>query len=81
MDNEIDHGYWAHWPRSYPEMPLSDEIVNKARKTSNDAIIVLGRSSGEDRENALEEGSYYLKKEEKDMIDMVAKKFDNIFAA
>ncbi len=78
MDNEIDHGYWAHWPRSYPEMPLSDEIVNKARKTSNDAIIVLGRSSGEDRENALEEGSYYLKKEEKDMIDMVAKKFDNI---
>ena len=44
--NEVDHGFWAHWPRSYPEMPLTEEIVKNARKTSNDAVVVLGRSSG-----------------------------------
>ena len=77
-NNPADHGYWAHWPRSHPEMPLTDEIVKKAHETSNDAIVVLGRSAGEDRENALEEGSYYITQEERDMISKVAKQFDNI---
>ena len=77
-ENEADHGYWAHWPRSHPEMPLSEEIVQKARETSSDAIIVLGRSAGEDRENVLEKGSYYLTDEEYRMISLVASKFDNI---
>ena len=77
-NNPVDHGYWAHWPRSHPEMPLTDEIVKKAHETSNDAIVVLGRSAGEDRENALEAGSYYATQGEKDMIAKIAKEFDNI---
>ena len=77
-ENEVDHGFWAHWPRSYPEMPLTEEIVKNARKTSNDAIVVLGRSSGEDRENVLEQGSYFLTDEEHAMILAIAKEFDNI---
>ena len=76
--NVIDHGYWAHWPRSYPEMPLTEKIVDDARAKSEEAIVVLGRSAGEDRENALEKGSYYLTDEEHDMISKIASKFDSI---
>ncbi len=78
IKNEADHGFWAHWPRSHPEMPLTDAIVQKAHETSNDAIIVLGRSAGEDRENTLEKGSYFITDEEFKMISMVAKYYDNI---
>ena len=74
----VDHGYWAHWPRSHPEMPLTEELVKKAAQTSKDAIVVLGRSAGEDRENALEKGSYYITDEELDMISKIAKEFDSI---
>ena len=59
--NVIDHGYWAHWPRSYPEMPLTEKIVDDARAKSEEAIVVLGRSAGEDRENALEKGECVYK--------------------
>ena len=77
-NNPVDHGFWAHWPRSHPEMPLTDEIVSKAHETSNDAIVVLGRSAGEDRENALEEGSYYITQDEKAMLSQIAKYYENI---
>lgn len=74
--NPIDHGFWGHWPRCYPEMPLNDEIVKTASEKSDVAIVTIGRSSGEDRENALEKGSYYLTDEEKNMLTLVTKYFD-----
>ena len=77
-ENPVDHGYWAHWPRSHPEMPLTEDIVKNARANSSEAVVVLGRSAGEDRENALEQGSYYITDEEKDMIAKIAKEFDSI---
>lgn len=74
--NPIDHGYWGHWPRCYDEMPLTAEIVNNANSQSDVAVITIGRSSGEDRENALEKGSYYLTDEEENMFSLVTEKFD-----
>ena len=53
-ENPVDHGVWGHWPRFYPEMPLTAEMVKKAKANSDHAVFVIGRSSGEDRENALE---------------------------
>lgn len=74
--NVPDQGFWGHWPLYYPEMKLKKEVVEKAKETSNKAIIVIGRSAGEDRECKLIEGSYYLTKDEKEMIKMVTSVFD-----
>lgn len=67
-ENVADNGWWGHWPYSHPETPLTKDIVSKASQKSNVAIVVLGRVAGEDRENVLEEGSYYLTSEEKDVL-------------
>lgn len=74
--NPIDHGFWGHWPRYYEEMPLTDEMVKSAAEKSDAAVITIGRSSGEDRENALEKGSYYLTGKEEQMLSLVTKYFD-----
>lgn len=73
--NEIDHGFWGHWPRFYPEMPLYEKTVKKCAAKSDCAVVVIGRSSGEDRENALEKGSYFITDEELDVLRKVTDKF------
>ena len=75
VENPADHGFWGRWPRFHPEMPLTEELVQAAGEASDQAVIVLGRSSGEDRENALEPGSYYLTEEEKTMLRLVTRHF------
>ena len=77
-NNPAGHGFWAHWPRSHPEMKLTDEIVELAAKSASEAIVVLGRSAGEDRENALEAGSYYITDDELNMLKAISKSFDSI---
>lgn len=77
-ENPIDHGVWGRWPRCYPEMELTAELVKEARQNSDHAVYVLGRSSGEDRENALEKGSFYVSDEERTALHRIAEQFDNI---
>ncbi len=74
-DHPADHGVWGFWPRSHPEMPLTEELVSAARAKSDHAVVVIGRSSGEDRENALEKGSFYLTDEELSMLRAVTQAF------
>lgn len=75
-DNEADHGYWGHWPYFYDEMPLDATVVEHARNKSDLAIVIIGRAAGEDRENKLEEGSYYLTKVERNMLQKVTDIFE-----
>ena len=72
-DNKPNHGWWGHWPYYYEEMPLEEKTVQKAAKVSETALIVIGRAAGEDRENRLEDGSYYLTEEERKMLRLVSK--------
>ena len=76
--NPVSHGYWAHWPLRYEEMPLTDEIVASARAESDTAIVTIGRSSGEDRDCDLANGSYYLDDEEIEMLDLVTAHFEKV---
>ncbi len=76
--NVPDEGYWGHWPFCFKEMPLSDEIVKDASAQSNVAIVVIGRAAGEDREQKLKEGSFYLTKDEKAMLDKVCAHFEKV---
>ncbi|MEO7588284.1 MAG: glycoside hydrolase family 3 C-terminal domain-containing protein [Arachnia sp.] len=71
-----DEGYWAHWPRHFEEMPLTSDLVDGAAERCDVAVVVIGRAAGEDRENVLEMGSYYLTDAERHMCDAVMARFE-----
>ena len=73
-----DPGFWGHWPMSHPEMPVTEDLVRVAAETSKTALIVIGRAAGEDRENTLTKGSYYLTDEETALLDQVTAAFDRV---
>lgn len=79
-ENPFDNGggLWAAEPPSQKEMPLTEAVVEKASKESNKAVVVIGRTAGEDKDNVAEEGCYYLSKEEKDMLQKVTKYFSKV---
>ena len=66
---------WAAEPWCQPEMELSDETVKKAASTSQKAVIIIGRTAGEDQDNTATEGSYLLTSKERDMIKKVCAAF------
>lgn len=74
-EHPIKDGIWGKWPRFYPEMPVSAQLVKDAAAASDQAVVVIGRSSGEDRENTLEKGSFYLTDEEKSLLKQVKMRF------
>ncbi len=71
-------GGWAAEPWHQAEMPLTDELVTEAAKTSNKAVVIIGRTAGEDQDNTNEAGSYCLTDDEKAMIAIVAKYFKKV---
>ena len=75
-DHPIDHGTWGNWPHSYPEMPLPEGLVEQAAATSDVAVVVVGRAAGEDRDNTLTPGSWFLTDEEHAMLEAVTAGFD-----
>lgn len=77
-ENPAPHGFWGHWPMNFEEPSLDDETVKKASEESDAALIIIGRAAGEDRENTLTKGSYYLTDKERHLIDQVCKNFSNV---
>ncbi len=77
-ENIINDSVWGMWPRFYPEMHVDDITVTSAAKETDCAVVVIGRSSGEDRENVLEKGSYYITDDEKKLLDSVTASFDKV---
>ncbi|MEK4188394.1 glycoside hydrolase family 3 C-terminal domain-containing protein [Paenibacillus sp. FSL L8-0494] len=76
--NPFDNGggVWAAEPWNQKEMLLSDELVAEARRKSNKAIIVIGRTAGEDQDNVDGSGSYQLTADEKAMLKQVTTYFE-----
>jgi len=77
-ENPFDNGGggWAAEPWHQKEMPLTDELVAAARARSGKAIVVIGRTAGEDQDNADEPGSYRLTDDEKAMLTQVTARFE-----
>ncbi len=75
-ENPVNDGIWGRWPFYYPEMPIDDTLAERAAIDSDAAIIVIGRSSGEDRDCKLENGSYYLTDDEVKLLDTVTAHFE-----
>lgn len=76
--NVPDEGFWGHWPMSFAEMSLDAKTVQNAARQSDIALIVIGRAAGEDRENKLKKGSYYLTDLELAMLDAVTAAFSRV---
>ena len=76
--NPPNNGSWGNWPLNHPEMLLDDAAVSRAAADSDTALVVIGRSAGEDREAKLEPGSYYLTSAEKEMLARVDEHFEHI---
>lgn len=73
-----DEGYWGHWPMSYKEMPVKDEFIASAAKRNTTAVVVIGRAAGEDRENRIEKGSWYLTDTEENLLALTRKYFKKV---
>lgn len=69
---------WANEPWCQEEMELSDVLVKEAAARSDKAIVIIGRTAGEDKDNHATEGSYLLTKEEEDMLQKVCDSFDKV---
>lgn len=76
--NVPDEGTWGNWPMSNPEMPLKPDEVAAAALRCDMALVVIGRAAGEERENTLKPGSYYLTEKETEMLDLVATYFHTV---
>ena len=76
--NPPDPGYWGHWPMSHTEMPLDSGRAEKDSRNSDAAVVVIGRAAGEDRENTLTAGSYYIKKDELALLREVTAHFKKV---
>lgn len=78
-ENPFDEGTgWAQEPWSQEEMPLADEVVVKAAEHSDVAVVVIGRTAGEDRDAANAKGSYLLSDGEEVMLDKVCRTFSQV---
>ena len=57
-EHAADHGWWGHWPTHLPEMPVTTELAHAAAHASEVAIVVVGRTAGEDLDLPLAPGGY-----------------------
>lgn len=82
-ENPFDDGggVWAGEPWHQKEMPISDEMVQNAASDNEVALVIIGRTAGEDHDNADVEGSYRLTEAEEDILSKVCKYFKKVIVA
>lgn len=77
--NPYDMGTgWGNEPWSQEEMPLDDETVSRSAEKCDTAIVIIGRTAGEEQDAKIEKGSYLLTDTENNMIDKVHRFFKKV---
>ena len=66
---------WARHPWAQEEMPLTDELLDAASADAEAAIVIIGRTAGEDKDNQDVPGSWHLTSAEEAMIAQVSARF------
>lgn len=69
---------WGNEPWCQVEMELPEELVSEAAARNDAALVIIGRTAGEDQDNKNQEGSYLLTEKEKDMLSKVRKHFERL---
>ena len=78
-DHPFDVGKgWANEPWCQEEMELTEEIVADAAAQSDMALVLIGRTAGEDKDNSSTEGSYLLMEKEELMLKLVCAAFKRV---
>lgn len=71
-------GGWASEPWFQHEMPLDQQLVEQAATRANKAVVFIGRTAGEDKDNADQVGSYRLTELEQNMLTQVTRYFQHV---
>lgn len=71
----IEKDFWYVEPWAQEEMPVSESMVAEAAGKNTSALIVIGRTAGEERDSLPERGSWYLSEVEEDLIRKVTEYF------
>ncbi len=78
-ENPFDQGEgWGQEPWCQKEMPLDEETVKNASEKSSSALVIIGRTAGEEQDNKISEGSWLLTADEKNMLSLVRKHFKKV---
>ncbi len=78
-DNIYDFGEgWGSEPWSQKEMPLDDSLVKSVASQCSKAVVIIGRTAGEEQENRVEAGSFLLTDTEKEMLSKVRNAFEKM---
>ena len=66
---------WGSEPWSQEEMALSESLLQDAAAHTQDALVIIGRTAGEDKDNQNLPGSYRLAELEEKMLEQVRRNF------
>lgn len=78
-ENPYDLGDgWGNEPWSQVEMPLDEQLVADSSQKGSTAVVIIGRTAGEEMDATLTEGSFLLTTLEKDMLSKVRKAFEKV---
>ncbi len=80
---EEEHPYdegmgWGNEPWSQTEMELTKDVVKAAADRNDVAIVIIGRTAGEDKDQSNTPGSYALTELEEKMLENVREHFEKM---
>ncbi len=75
-NNPYDNGHgWATEPWCQKEMPISAELAAEFAENNDVAVVIIGRTAGEDKDNSNTQGSYKLTEAEEILLRNVCSAF------
>ena len=78
-DHPFDPGVgFGNEPWSQEEMEISEELVQKVHRESDTALVIIGRTAGEEQDYVNDRGAYKLSEREADLLRKVRKEFDRV---
>lgn len=78
-ENPYDEGIgWGNEPWSQVEMELTEEVAKQAAQRNDVAVVIIGRTAGEDKDASNTPGSYRLTPLEEQMLEKVREAFDRM---
>lgn len=79
-DHPFDNGGggWACEPWFQKDMEITADYAKKQAESTNKAVYIIGRTAGEDKDNANWAGSYLLTDEEKENLKNITEAFEDV---
>src|SRR5690554_3901655 len=75
---DAGNGQWASEPWAQVEYDIPESIVEKSSKDNDIAVVIFGRTAGEDKDAFYGKGSYLLSDLEDQLLKKVTKHFKSV---